>query len=137
MTLRAGVHVNSQNIRVILWDGASVASKHKSAHRASSLTELVEATAEAVEACADGAQISDVGLALPAIIHPDDGVVLARGTIDGVAVVVAAIEPAFQGGSMGEVGGAKIAGALRDAGASGAASRLRFLSFSTKAAMSS
>ncbi|MES1939070.1 malonate decarboxylase subunit beta [Salinisphaera sp. T5B8] len=46
------------------------------------------------------------------VTQADDGVVLARGTIDGVAVVVAAIEPAFQGGSMGEVGGAKIAGAL-------------------------
>ena len=46
------------------------------------------------------------------VTQADDGVVIARGTIDGVAVVVAAIEPAFQGGSMGEVGGAKIAGAL-------------------------
>ncbi|GAB3685256.1 biotin-independent malonate decarboxylase subunit beta [Salinisphaera aquimarina] len=46
------------------------------------------------------------------VTQADDGVVIARGTIDGVAVVCAAIEPAFQGGSMGEVGGAKIAGAL-------------------------
>ena len=46
------------------------------------------------------------------VTQADDGVVIARGKIDGVAVVVAAIEPAFQGGSMGEVGGAKIAGAL-------------------------
>ncbi|WP_348766795.1 biotin-independent malonate decarboxylase subunit beta [uncultured Salinisphaera sp.] len=46
------------------------------------------------------------------VTQADDGVVIARGTIDGVVVVVAAIEPAFQGGSMGEVGGAKIAGAL-------------------------
>ncbi|MGK9169949.1 biotin-independent malonate decarboxylase subunit beta [Inquilinus limosus] len=45
----------------------------------------------------------------------DDGVVLARGTIDGQPAVVAAIESAFQGGSMGEVAGAKIAGALERA----------------------
>jgi len=42
----------------------------------------------------------------------DDGVVIAKGTIDGLPVVIAAIEGAFQGGSMGEVGGAKMAGAL-------------------------
>lgn len=42
----------------------------------------------------------------------DDGVVIAKGSIDGLPVVVAAIEGAFQGGSLGEVGGAKIAGAL-------------------------
>jgi malonate decarboxylase beta subunit len=42
----------------------------------------------------------------------DDGVVLARGTLDGKAAVVAAIEGAYQGGSMGEVSGAKIAAAL-------------------------
>jgi len=46
------------------------------------------------------------------VTQADDGVVIARGRIDGTAVVMAAIEPAFQGGSMGEVGGAKIAGAL-------------------------
>lgn len=46
------------------------------------------------------------------VTQADDGVVIARGRIDGVDVVCAAIEPAFQGGSMGEVGGAKIAGAL-------------------------
>lgn len=46
------------------------------------------------------------------VTQADDGVVIARGTLDGTNVVVAAIEPAFQGGSMGEVGGAKIAGAL-------------------------
>ena len=46
------------------------------------------------------------------VTQADDGVVIARGTIDGTDVVCAAIEPAFQGGSMGEVGGAKIAGAL-------------------------
>ncbi|MHB8287444.1 MAG: biotin-independent malonate decarboxylase subunit beta [Caulobacteraceae bacterium] len=42
----------------------------------------------------------------------DDGVVILRGTIDGAPAVIAAIESAFQGGSMGEVSGAKIAGAL-------------------------
>ena len=51
----------------------------------------------------------------------DDGVVVARGTIDAVPAVVLAIEGAFQGGSTGEVSGAKIAGALelcaRDAAA--------------------
>ena len=41
-----------------------------------------------------------------------DGVVVAKGTIDGQPAVVLAIEGAFQGGSMGEVGGAKIADAL-------------------------
>lgn len=42
----------------------------------------------------------------------DDGVVIAKGSVDGMPVVIAAIEGAFQGGSLGEVGGAKIAGAL-------------------------
>jgi malonate decarboxylase beta subunit len=42
----------------------------------------------------------------------DDGVVVARGRLDGVSAVVLAIEGAFQGGSTGEVSGAKIAGAL-------------------------
>ncbi|WP_223546920.1 biotin-independent malonate decarboxylase subunit beta [Pseudomonas sp. A-B-19] len=42
----------------------------------------------------------------------DDGVVIAKGNVDGLPVVIAAIEGAFQGGSLGEVGGAKIAGAL-------------------------
>ncbi|MFP0194256.1 MULTISPECIES: biotin-independent malonate decarboxylase subunit beta [Pseudomonas] len=42
----------------------------------------------------------------------DDGVVIAKGSLDGLPVVIAAIEGAFQGGSLGEVGGAKIAGAL-------------------------
>jgi malonate decarboxylase beta subunit len=46
------------------------------------------------------------------VTQADDGVVVAKGTFDGVATVVLAIEGAFQGGSMGEVGGAKIAGAL-------------------------
>jgi malonate decarboxylase beta subunit len=49
------------------------------------------------------------------VAQADDGVVLARGTLDGKAALVAAIESAFQGGSMGEVSGAKIAGALERA----------------------
>jgi malonate decarboxylase beta subunit len=46
------------------------------------------------------------------VAQADDGVVIARGLIDGAAAVVAAIEGAYQGGSIGEVSGAKIAGAL-------------------------
>lgn len=46
------------------------------------------------------------------VTQSDDGVVVAKGTLDGLPVVVAAIEGSFQGGSLGEVGGAKIAGAL-------------------------
>jgi malonate decarboxylase beta subunit len=42
----------------------------------------------------------------------DDGVVIARGTLDGTQVVVASIEQGFQGGGIGEVSGAKIAQAL-------------------------
>ena len=46
------------------------------------------------------------------VTQADDGVVVARGTLGGQPAVVLAIEGAFQGGSMGEVSGAKIAGAL-------------------------
>lgn len=46
------------------------------------------------------------------VAQADDGVVVARGRIDGQPAVVAAIEGAYQGGSIGEVSGAKIAGAL-------------------------
>ncbi|RFP09178.1 MULTISPECIES: biotin-independent malonate decarboxylase subunit beta [unclassified Duganella] len=46
------------------------------------------------------------------VAQSDDGVVVTKGTIAGQPVVLLAIEGAFQGGSMGEVGGAKIAGAL-------------------------
>ena len=46
------------------------------------------------------------------VAQADDGVVLARGTLDGRPALVAAIESAYQGGSIGEVSGAKIAGAL-------------------------
>ena len=42
----------------------------------------------------------------------DDGVVIAKGSIGDLPVVIAAIEGNFQGGSLGEVGGTKIAGAL-------------------------
>ncbi|KAB8044928.1 biotin-independent malonate decarboxylase subunit beta [Janthinobacterium aquaticum] len=42
----------------------------------------------------------------------DDGVIVAKGLLDGQSTLVLAIEGAYQGGSMGEVGGAKIAGAL-------------------------
>ena len=46
------------------------------------------------------------------VAQADDGVVIARGRIDGVPAVIAAIEGAYQGGSIGEVSGSKIAGAL-------------------------
>ncbi|HFS7494824.1 TPA: biotin-independent malonate decarboxylase subunit beta [Acinetobacter baumannii] len=42
----------------------------------------------------------------------DDGVVIAKGIIQEQPVVLISIEGLFQGGSLGEVGGAKIAGAL-------------------------
>jgi malonate decarboxylase beta subunit len=46
------------------------------------------------------------------VCQADDGVIVARGQLDGQPAVITAIEPAFQGGSIGEVSGAKIAGAL-------------------------
>jgi malonate decarboxylase beta subunit len=46
------------------------------------------------------------------VAQADDGVVIARGLIEGRPAVIAAIESAFQGGSIGEVSGSKIAGAL-------------------------
>ena len=42
----------------------------------------------------------------------DDGMVVAKGKLEGQPAVVVAIEGAFQGGSMGEVSGAKMAAAL-------------------------
>ncbi|MCT4715143.1 biotin-independent malonate decarboxylase subunit beta [Enterobacteriaceae bacterium H18W14] len=42
----------------------------------------------------------------------DDGMVVAKGTLNGGPAVVIAIEGSFQGGSMGEVSGAKMAAAL-------------------------
>jgi len=46
------------------------------------------------------------------VTQADDGVVVAKGRLDGRPAVVLAIEGGFQGGSMGEIGAAKIAGAL-------------------------
>jgi malonate decarboxylase beta subunit len=46
------------------------------------------------------------------VAQADDGVVIARGRIAGKPAVVAAIEGAYQGGSIGEVSGSKIAAAL-------------------------
>jgi malonate decarboxylase beta subunit len=46
------------------------------------------------------------------VAQADDGVVVARGTIADAPAVILAIEGAYQGGSLGEVSGAKIAGAL-------------------------
>ena len=46
------------------------------------------------------------------VTQADDGVVVAKGRLDGRPTVVLAIEGGFQGGSMGEIGAAKIAGAL-------------------------
>ena len=54
----------------------------------------------------------------------DDGVVVARGSIDGVDAVVVGIEGNYQGGSIGEVNGAKIAGALELALRSAAQGRI-------------
>ena len=50
------------------------------------------------------------------VAQADDGVVLMRGTLEGKPALVAAIESAYQGGSMGEVSGAKIAAALEKIG---------------------
>lgn len=46
------------------------------------------------------------------IPQADDGMVVAKGTVAGKPTVVIAIEGTFQGGSMGEVSGAKMASAL-------------------------
>ena len=59
------------------------------------------------------ARITSPWLAQQGVVpQADDGVVVAKGAMDGQPVVICAIEGAFQGGSMGEVGGAKMAGAL-------------------------
>jgi malonate decarboxylase beta subunit len=48
-------------------------------------------------------------LALQNIVpQSDDGVVVARGTLEGQSAVVIAIEGKFQGGGIGEVSGAGI-----------------------------
>ena len=46
------------------------------------------------------------------VLQSDDGVVVLRGSLGGRDAVVAALEGRFQGGSIGEVCGAKIAAAL-------------------------
>jgi len=46
------------------------------------------------------------------VTQADDGVVVAKGRLDGRPTVVLAIEGGYQGGSMGEISAAKIAGAL-------------------------
>lgn len=46
------------------------------------------------------------------VTQADDGMIVAKGTIEGKPAVVVAVEGAFQGGSMGEVSGAKMASAL-------------------------
>lgn len=59
------------------------------------------------------ARITSPWLAKQGVVpQADDGVIVAKGSIGGRPVVICAIEGAFQGGSMGEVGGAKMAGAL-------------------------
>ncbi len=51
---------------------------------------------------------------LPQNITPqsDDGCIVLKGKIDGAPAVILSMEPAFQGGSLGEVSGAKICAAL-------------------------
>ena len=46
------------------------------------------------------------------VTQADDGVVVAKGLLAGAPTVVLAIEGGYQGGSMGEIGAAKIAGSL-------------------------
>lgn len=53
---------------------------------------------------------------LPALGIPvafDDGVMIGRARLDGQSVLFAAEEPAFMGGSVGEVHGAKLTGLLK------------------------
>ena len=58
-------------------------------------------------------RVSSPWLARQGIVtQADDGTVVAKGTIDGESAVVLAIDGGFQGGSMGEVSAAKIAGSL-------------------------
>ena len=42
----------------------------------------------------------------------DDGIVIAKGSIQGQPTVVISFEGGFQGGGLGEISGAKFAGAL-------------------------
>lgn len=46
------------------------------------------------------------------VAQSDDGVVVARGTLGGENAVIVATDGRYLGGSIGEIGGAKIAGAL-------------------------
>lgn len=46
------------------------------------------------------------------VAQSDDGVVVGRGTIGGESAVIIATDGRYLGGSIGEIGGAKIAGAL-------------------------
>lgn len=46
------------------------------------------------------------------VAQSDDGVIVGRGSIDGVDVAAVAIDGRFLGGSIGEIGGAKIAAVL-------------------------
>ncbi|WP_455565950.1 biotin-independent malonate decarboxylase subunit beta [Nocardiopsis gilva] len=55
------------------------------------------------------------------IPQADDGVVVARGAIDGAPAVVLSLDGTFLGGAIGEVCGAKIAGALELASRAAAA----------------
>jgi malonate decarboxylase beta subunit len=58
-------------------------------------------------------RVTSPWLAMQGIVtQSDDGVVVAKGTVDGHPTVVLSMVGEFQGGSLGEVGGAKIAGAL-------------------------
>jgi malonate decarboxylase beta subunit len=59
------------------------------------------------------ARVESPWLPLQGIVpESDDGVVIARGQLDGKSAVIMAVEGAFQGGSMGEVSATKIAAAL-------------------------
>ncbi|CAG7652664.1 biotin-independent malonate decarboxylase subunit beta [Paenibacillus allorhizosphaerae] len=58
-------------------------------------------------------RIESPHLAIQGIVpQSDDGVVVAKGTIDGEPAVLVSVDGRFQGGGIGEVSGAKIAGAL-------------------------
>lgn len=58
-------------------------------------------------------RVSSPWLARQGIVtQADDGTVVAKGEIDGQPAVVLGIDGGFQGGSMGEVSAAKIAGSL-------------------------
>jgi malonate decarboxylase beta subunit len=58
-------------------------------------------------------RVTSPWLAMQGIVtQSDDGVVVAKGTVDGHPTVILSMVGEFQGGSLGEVGGAKIAGAL-------------------------